>query len=112
MEKFGCILTKCFSFIPCVCYWMINQGVTLIEASCLPDVGTPLHNAAKERNRKAVRFLLENGAFLPPEMTDGRFNPPLHYCPGLHWAYKVRNKLQAEAQQIKKSEDEESTSDT
>jgi ankyrin repeat protein len=73
---------------------------------------TPLHNAAKERNRKAVRFLLENGAFLPPEMTDGRFNPPLHYCPGLHWAYKVRNKLQAEAQQIKKSEDEESTSDT
>ncbi|KAH8958094.1 hypothetical protein BDL97_06G004600 [Sphagnum fallax] len=59
--------------------------------------GTPLHNAAKEENKKGVHFLLENGAFLPPDMTDGRFNPPLHYCPGLEWAYKLRNKLLVDA---------------
>ncbi|CAM6076261.1 unnamed protein product [Sphagnum tenellum] len=58
---------------------------------------TPLHNAAKEKNKNAVRFLLENGAFLPPDMTDGRFNPPLHYCPGLEWAYKLCNKLLVDA---------------
>lgn len=70
---------------------------------------TPLHNAAKERNRKAVRFLLENGAFLAPDMTDGRFNPPLHYCPGLHWAYKVRDKLVA--QETKNEGDQASNDD-
>jgi ankyrin repeat protein len=63
----------------------------------LGGTGTPLHNAAKEKNKKAVRFLLENGAFLPPDMTDGHFNPPLHYCPGLEWAYKLRNKLLVDA---------------
>ncbi|CAN6271092.1 unnamed protein product [Urochloa humidicola] len=51
---------------------------------------TPLHIAAKERNKKAVRFLVENGAFLPPEMNDHRFNPPLHYCSGLEWAYEMK----------------------
>lgn len=50
---------------------------------------TPLHNAAKSRNKEAVRFLIENGAFLPPDMLDSRFNPPLHYCPGLEWAYEI-----------------------
>ncbi|GAB2228080.1 hypothetical protein Droror1_Dr00009910 [Drosera rotundifolia] len=49
--------------------------------------GTPLHIAAKERNKEAVKFLLENGAFLPPDMNDCRFNPPVHYCAGLEWAY-------------------------
>eukprot|EP00850_Spirogloea_muscicola_P003658 SM000015S01158 [mRNA] locus=s15:97251:98298:+ [translate_table: standard] len=48
---------------------------------------TPLHLAAKERSRRAMRYLLENGAYLPPDITDTRFNPPLHYCPGLDWAY-------------------------
>ncbi|KAL9274477.1 Phytochrome-interacting ankyrin-repeat protein 1-like protein [Drosera capensis] len=48
---------------------------------------TPLHIAAKERNKEAVKFLLENGAFLPPDMNDCRFNPPVHYCAGLEWAY-------------------------
>lgn len=48
---------------------------------------TPLHIAAKERRRDAVKFLIENGAFLPPDINDSRFNPPLHYCPGLEWAY-------------------------
>jgi hypothetical protein len=52
--------------------------------------GTPLHIAAKERNKRAVRFLVENGAFLPPEMNDHRFNPPLHYCSGLEWAYEMK----------------------
>ena len=52
--------------------------------------GTPLHIAAKERNKKAVRFLIENGAFLLPEMNDHRFNPPLHYCSGLEWAYEMK----------------------
>ncbi|KAI0514171.1 hypothetical protein KFK09_010206 [Dendrobium nobile] len=50
---------------------------------------TPVHNAAKSRNKDAVRFLIENGAFLPPDMHDNRFNPPLHYCPGLEWAYEI-----------------------
>lgn len=54
---------------------------------------TPLHLAAKERNREAVKFLVENGAFLPPDMDDSRFNPPLHYCPGLEWAYEEMKHL-------------------
>lgn len=51
---------------------------------------TPLHSAAKQRNKGAVRFLIENGAFLPPDMFDHRFNPPLHYCSGLEWAYEIK----------------------
>ncbi|KAK1324312.1 hypothetical protein QJS10_CPA01g03042 [Acorus calamus] len=51
---------------------------------------TPLHSAAKERNKEAIKFLVENGAFLPDNIDDGRFNPPLHYCPGLEWAYEVK----------------------
>lgn len=51
---------------------------------------TPLHSAAKTRNKKAVKFLVENGAFLPPDINDNRFNPPLHYCPGLEWAYEIK----------------------
>lgn len=83
----------------------------LTSELCDLTAGTPLHNAAKERNRKAVRFLLENGAFLAPDMTDGRFNPPLHYCPGLQWAYKARDKIIAGAQEVKIEDDEETGSD-
>uniref|UniRef100_A0A5B7AN83 Uncharacterized protein n=1 Tax=Davidia involucrata TaxID=16924 RepID=A0A5B7AN83_DAVIN len=57
---------------------------------------TPLHNAAKERNKKAIKYLVENGAFLPADMNDARFNPPLHYCPGLEWAYEELVRLQSE----------------
>lgn len=53
---------------------------------------TPLHSAAKERNKEAVKFLIENGAFLPPDIFDHRFNPPLHYCSGLEWAYEIKRK--------------------
>ncbi|KAK8916372.1 hypothetical protein KSP39_PZI022555 [Platanthera zijinensis] len=53
------------------------------------EAGTPLHNAAKSRNKEAIRFLIESGAFLPADMYDSRFNPPLHYCPGLEWAYEI-----------------------
>ncbi|KAK4354820.1 hypothetical protein RND71_027014 [Anisodus tanguticus] len=49
---------------------------------------TPLHHAAKESKRKAIRFLIRNDAFLPDDIHDTRFNPPLHYCPGLEWAYE------------------------
>ncbi|XP_072977058.1 phytochrome-interacting ankyrin-repeat protein 1-like [Typha angustifolia] len=55
---------------------------------------TPLHTAAKERNREAIKFLVENGAFLPPDINDSRFNPPLHYCAGLEWAYEIKHLLQ------------------
>ncbi|XP_059641822.1 phytochrome-interacting ankyrin-repeat protein 2-like [Cornus florida] len=54
---------------------------------------TPLHNAAKERNKKAVKFLVENGAFLPDDINDTRFNPPVHYCSGLEWAYEEMKRL-------------------
>lgn len=56
------------------------------------ESGTPLHIAAKERNKQAIKFLIENGAFLPPDINDNRFNPPLHYCPGLEWAYEIKHK--------------------
>ncbi|CAM6087993.1 unnamed protein product [Calypogeia fissa] len=80
---------------------LLERGAN-IEARTKGGCGwTPLHNAAKEKNKRAVRFLLENGAFLSPDMTDTRFNPPLHYCPGLEWAYKHRGrtleKLSAES---------------
>ncbi|GER36968.1 ankyrin repeat family protein, partial [Striga asiatica] len=55
---------------------------------------TPLHNAAKERKKKAIKFLVENGAFLPDNIDDSRFNPPMHYCPGLEWAYEEMKRLQ------------------
>ncbi|XP_023552740.1 phytochrome-interacting ankyrin-repeat protein 2-like isoform X2 [Cucurbita pepo subsp. pepo] len=55
---------------------------------------TPLHSAAKERRKEAVKFLVENGAFLPDDINDCRFNPPLHYCPGLEWAYEEVKRLQ------------------
>lgn len=79
-----------------------------IESSCLVclyltsslfllDTGTPLHNAAKERKKKAIRFLVENGAFLPDDINDSRFNPPVHYCPGLEWAYEEMRRLQLDS---------------
>lgn len=43
-----------------------------------------------------MRFLVENGAFLPDDVNDCRFNPPLHYCPGLEWAYEEMKRLQQE----------------
>lgn len=58
--------------------------------------GTPLHSAAKERKREAVKFLVENGAFLPDDINDSRFNPPLHYCSGLEWAYEEMERLKLE----------------
>ncbi|XP_009588839.1 phytochrome-interacting ankyrin-repeat protein 1 isoform X1 [Nicotiana tabacum] len=57
---------------------------------------TPLHHAAKKGKRKAIRFLIKNGAFLPDNIHDTRFNPPLHYCPGLEWAYEEMRLLQLE----------------
>ncbi|CAH8389621.1 unnamed protein product [Eruca vesicaria subsp. sativa] len=58
---------------------------------------TPLHAAAKERKREAVKFLVENGAFLPDDISDTRFNPPVHYCHGLEWAYEEMKKLNSES---------------
>lgn len=57
---------------------------------------TPLHIAAKERSKRAVKFLLKNGAFLPPDINDTRFNPPAHYCPDLEWAYEEQRRLEQE----------------
>ncbi|KAJ4834593.1 hypothetical protein Tsubulata_036654 [Turnera subulata] len=50
---------------------------------------TPLHLAAQGGH-------LENGAFLPDDINDSRFNPPLHYCPGLEWAYEEMKRHQRE----------------
>ncbi|KAK0590920.1 hypothetical protein LWI29_033232 [Acer saccharum] len=57
---------------------------------------TPLHTASKERKKDAVKFLIENGAFLPDDINDSRFNPPLHYCPGLEWAYEEMKRFRRE----------------
>lgn len=82
---------------------LLERGAN-IEARTKGGCGwTPLHNAAKEKNKRAVRFLLENGAFLSPEMADTRFNPPLHYCPGLEWAYKHMVKSQEKNSELSSS---------
>ncbi|KAL5724670.1 Serine proteinase inhibitor IA-2 [Ranunculus cassubicifolius] len=57
---------------------------------------TPLHKAAKEKKREAIKYLVENGAFLADDINDNRFNPPLHYCPGLEWAYEEMKRVQDE----------------
>ncbi|KAK9120377.1 hypothetical protein Syun_017994 [Stephania yunnanensis] len=75
---------------------LLERGAN-IDARTKGAVGwTPLHNAAKERKKKAIKFLVENGAFLPDDINDTRFNPPLHYCLGLEWAYEVMKRLQEE----------------
>lgn len=58
---------------------------------------TPLHHAAKEKKKKAIKFLIRNGAFLPDNINDTRFNPPVHYCPGLELAYEEMKRLQLES---------------
>uniref|UniRef100_A0A0C9RQ16 TSA: Wollemia nobilis Ref_Wollemi_Transcript_4106_1176 transcribed RNA sequence n=1 Tax=Wollemia nobilis TaxID=56998 RepID=A0A0C9RQ16_9CONI len=69
---------------------LLDRGAN-IDARTKGGCGwTPLHNAAKERNKKAIKYLIDNGAFLPPDMNDRRFNPDLHYCPGLEWAYEIK----------------------
>ncbi|XP_019190095.1 PREDICTED: ankyrin repeat and protein kinase domain-containing protein 1 [Ipomoea nil] len=58
---------------------------------------TPLHHAAKERKKKAIKYLIKNGAFLPDDINDTRFNPPVHYCPGLEWAYDEMKRLKGDS---------------
>ncbi|RAL50434.1 unnamed protein product [Cuscuta campestris] len=58
---------------------------------------TPLHHAAKERKKKAINFLIKNGAFLPDDISDTRFNPSVHYCPGLEWAYEEMKRLKGDS---------------
>ncbi|WCJ41237.1 Ankyrin repeat family protein [Euphorbia peplus] len=73
---------------------LLERGAN-IDARTWGSCGwTPLHSAAKERKKEAVKFLIENGAFLPDNMDDIRFNPPLHYCPGLEWAYEEMQRHQ------------------
>jgi len=57
---------------------------------------TPLHIAAKESRKVVIKFLLGNGAFLADDINDTRFNPPLHYCPGLEWAYEIKRYIELE----------------
>ncbi|KAL2901025.1 Phytochrome-interacting ankyrin-repeat protein 1 [Bienertia sinuspersici] len=73
---------------------LLERGANIDARTKGPCRWTPLHLAAKERNREAVKFLVENGAFLPPDINDSRFNPPVHYCPGLEWAYEELKRLQ------------------
>ncbi|KAK6158621.1 hypothetical protein DH2020_005935 [Rehmannia glutinosa] len=77
---------------------LLDKGMDVNVAAWGPKAhGTPLHNAAKERKKKAIRFLVENGAFLPDDINDTRFNPPVHYCPGLEWAYEELRRLQLDS---------------
>ncbi|KAE8677495.1 pentatricopeptide repeat-containing protein [Hibiscus syriacus] len=76
---------------------LLERGAN-IDARTMGACGwTPLHAAAKERKKEAVKFVIENGAFLPDDINDCRFNPPLHYCPGLEWAYEEMKRLQRDS---------------
>ncbi|GMH20832.1 hypothetical protein Nepgr_022674 [Nepenthes gracilis] len=63
---------------------------------CGADIDTRTKGAcgSKERNKEVMKYLIKNWAFLPPETDDSRFNPPLHYCSGLEWAYEELKPLQ------------------
>ncbi|KAI3468475.1 hypothetical protein Pfo_025138 [Paulownia fortunei] len=78
---------------------LLDEGMNVNVAAQGPKSHgvTPLHLAAKGailKKKKAIRFLVENGAFLPDDINDTRFNPPVHYCPGLEWAYEELRRLQ------------------
>ncbi|KAM7251504.1 hypothetical protein ACFE04_023387 [Oxalis oulophora] len=76
---------------------LLERGAN-IDARTWGSCGwTPLHNAAKERKKEAIKFLVENGAFLPDDITDTRFNPPVHYCAGLEWAYEEMKRIQRDS---------------
>lgn len=91
----------------CGCAYILSTMISIVltlvclhislKSLFLLDLGTPLHNAAKERKKRAIRFLVENGAFLPDDINDTRFNPPTHYCPGLEWAYEELRRLQQDS---------------
>ncbi|CAI6009931.1 unnamed protein product [Closterium sp. NIES-65] len=70
------------------------EGGANIEARTRGAFGwTPLHHAARHNRRRAIRFLLESGAFLAEDMQDPRFNPPLHYCRSLQYAYQLQQSM-------------------
>ncbi|CAI5474263.1 unnamed protein product [Closterium sp. Yama58-4] len=70
------------------------EGGANIEARTRGGFGwTPLHHAARHNRRRAIRFLLESGAFLAEDMQDPRFNPPLHYCRSLQYAYQLQQNM-------------------
>ncbi|XP_047341602.1 phytochrome-interacting ankyrin-repeat protein 2-like [Impatiens glandulifera] len=72
---------------------LLERGAN-IDARTKGSCGwTPLHIAAKEKKKLAVKFLVENGAFLPDDINDIRFNPPVHYCHGLEWAYEEKKRI-------------------
>eukprot|EP00897_Mesotaenium_endlicherianum_P010476 jgi/Mesen1/9457/ME000627S08835 len=74
---------------------LLDEGANIEARTRGSCAWTPLLHAAKEKNKRAIRFLVSNGAFLAPDMCDTRFNPPLHYCPGLEYAYQVRDRFNA-----------------
>jgi hypothetical protein len=76
---------------------LLERGAN-IDARTWGNCGwTPLHNAAKERKKEAIKFLVENGAFLPDDISDTRFNPSVHYCAGLEWAYDEKKRIQRDS---------------
>ncbi|KAL3844367.1 hypothetical protein ACJIZ3_001770 [Penstemon smallii] len=85
---------------------LLDEGMNANVAAIGPKSHgvTPLHLAAKGgyisklwMKKKAISFLVENGAFLPDDINDTRFNPPLHYCPGLEWAYEEMRHLHTDS---------------
>ncbi|GMH20571.1 hypothetical protein Nepgr_022412 [Nepenthes gracilis] len=69
-------------------YYLLMKKNNIGVQNC--NSRTPLHIAAKQRNEETMKYLIKSGAFLSPEIDDSRFNPPLHYCSGLEWAYGVQ----------------------
>ena len=82
---------------------LIRWAICFITAISCPSShsllasGTPLHQAAKSNKTEAMRFLIDCGAFISPELSDPRFNPPLHYFRGLLFAQDHATKSSDEA---------------
>nr|GMD10903.1 ankyrin repeat and protein kinase domain-containing protein 1-like [Ipomoea batatas] len=88
---------------------LLNEGIDANVPAWGPKAQgiTPLHLAAKGGHLKIMDELLEHGADIDAR-TKGAcggsnklifilFNPPVHYCPGLEWAYDEMKRLKGDS---------------